>query len=191
MVGRFGEVYVMDWGLAKILGKEDEKDIRIKEEPGRTTSELRSDRRDSAAEDPESPLYTMDGDVVGTPAYMPPEQAYAEENHASDVYTIGTLMYELLALEPFRIFEPGATPLNAVAAITKNNGFVGFPGFKTRESREVPKELRSIIMKAIDPNLGERYQSVSELREDIEAYMEDGAVQAHNYFPGVGKIFFV
>src|SRR5688500_466293 len=74
MVGKFGEVYVMDWGLAKILGREDGKDVRIRPngappEGGRR----RSDRRARPAEMPDTALYTMDGDVLGTPAYMPPE----------------------------------------------------------------------------------------------------------------------
>ena len=66
MVGKYGEVYVMDWGLARVLGKEDLKDLRI--QPSMMTSDVRSDRRE-ASTDVDSPLITMDGDVVGTPAW--------------------------------------------------------------------------------------------------------------------------
>jgi len=99
MVGKFGEVYVMDWGLAKILGREDGRDLRVQPEGSRTTTELRSDRGDRALETPDSPIVTMDGDVVGTPAYMSPEQAQGrvgEMGPASDVYAVGAMLFHLL-----------------------------------------------------------------------------------------------
>ena len=101
MVGRYGEVYVVDWGLAHILGREDGRDIRVRPPEGQPhTSEVHSDRRDRAGETPDTPLFTMDGDVVGTPAYMPPEQAagrIAEMGPRSDVYALGAVLYHLLA----------------------------------------------------------------------------------------------
>jgi len=99
MVGRYGEVFVMDWGLARILGREDDRDIRLRPEAGLATSAVQSERHDRAAETPDMSLVTMDGDVVGTPAYMPPEQA-AGDLHAmgphSDVYALGAMLYHLL-----------------------------------------------------------------------------------------------
>src|SRR6185503_14558343 len=67
MVGRFGEVYLMDWGLAKITGRKDLHDIRPRDVQ-LTSASIRSPRRHDAASTPDSPLITMDGSVVGTPA---------------------------------------------------------------------------------------------------------------------------
>jgi serine/threonine protein kinase len=108
MVGAFGEVYVMDWGLARVLGREDTHDLRLQPEPG--ASSLRTERKEEREEAPDSPLFTMDGDVVGTPCYMPPEQARGEVERLgprADVYAIGAMLYHLLARQmPYT--SPGA-----------------------------------------------------------------------------------
>ncbi|MEE8468092.1 MAG: serine/threonine-protein kinase, partial [Planctomycetota bacterium] len=88
MVGRFGAVYVMDWGLAKVLGREDHRDLRIRRPDDSSRNDVSSDARaregspgslrtgsdvvgssDARAREG-SPLVTMDGDIIGTPSYM-------------------------------------------------------------------------------------------------------------------------
>ncbi|MFN9785669.1 MAG: serine/threonine-protein kinase, partial [Planctomycetia bacterium] len=100
MVGKYGEVYVMDWGLARVAGQKDLHDLRLKDQPQPGTSQsVRTERREERAESPDSPLVTMDGDVMGTPAYMPPEQArgdLAQLGPHSDVYAVGAMLYHLL-----------------------------------------------------------------------------------------------
>jgi serine/threonine protein kinase len=69
MVGRFGEVYVMDWGVAEVLARADRRDLRVRPETATERIDLRGTRT-RPGQGPEDVLVTMDGHVVGTPAYM-------------------------------------------------------------------------------------------------------------------------
>ncbi len=96
MVGRFGEVQVMDWGLAKVLGSREA--VRPGDDPEATTAhtEIRTQR------DSETP-FTQYGSVLGTPAYMAPEQAAGELDKVdtrSDVFGLGALLCVLLTGQP-------------------------------------------------------------------------------------------
>ncbi len=176
MVGRFGEVYVMDWGLAKIIGRRDEKDIRIREEPEAT--ELGPEGQEKVEIDPEIPLYTMDGDVVGTPAYMSPEQADGrvdELSPQSDIYSIGAILYHLISGR--MPYAGGARRIDnyiiwrRVKAGSLDSLSTLAPG--------APPELVSICEKAMMRNPLERYSSVRELAEELQAYLEGRVVPAH------------
>ncbi len=68
MIGAFGEVYVMDWGLARIVGAPDRRDIRLRLVASPEPAGLETDRDELRHAAPGSPLLTMDGQVVGTPA---------------------------------------------------------------------------------------------------------------------------
>jgi len=99
MIGRFGETYVMDWGLAKVVRAADAND-----DAGRHAGAGAEDAHGDAAADElaraaDEALVTRDGTVLGTPAYMPPEQARGElaaMGPRSDVYSVGAILYHLL-----------------------------------------------------------------------------------------------
>jgi formylglycine-generating enzyme required for sulfatase activity/serine/threonine protein kinase len=178
MIGRFGEVFVMDWGLAKVLGRADEKDIRVRTEGALMTTAVQSDRQARSDETPDSPLYTMDGDVVGTPAYMPPEQARGEVEALgphSDVYALGAMLYHLIAGHmPY--LPPGTRATNYAVWRWVQSG----PPQPLHEiAPETPAELVAICEKAMAREIARRYPDTAELAQDLSAYVEGRVVGAY------------
>ena len=99
MVGEFGEVLVMDWGLAKHL--DDERHAKTEAERAQAIEGFK-ELSDSQLAAGESGL-TMDGSVMGSPQYMPPEQAegrLADIGTHSDIYSLGGILYAILTLRP-------------------------------------------------------------------------------------------
>ncbi len=96
MVGAFGEVQVMDWGLAKVLGAPSGRyETAVEESPTAAMTAIDSDRGDGDA--------TRAGSVLGTPAYMPPEQAIGAVDQVdarSDVFGLGAILCAILTGKP-------------------------------------------------------------------------------------------
>ncbi len=178
MVGRHGETYVMDWGLARVLGEEDTRDLRVVENTIDVALAVASDRFDASHETPGSPLLTVDGEVIGTPQYMPPEQAQGDLERIgppSDVYSLGAILYELLAGKPPYLSGNGRASPQAVwrRVIEGPPKPIGMLALKQ------PAELVAICEKAMARPIEERYADMSELAEDLRAYLEHRVVRAH------------
>jgi len=177
MVGRFGEVYVMDWGLAKVLGQDDSKNLRIVSDLSNTI-EVRSERKERAADAPDSSLVTMDGDVVGTPAYMSPEQARGELEEigpATDVYALGAMMYQLLSGR-----MPYVTPGARVNSYALWQMVQQGPPIPVESlAPDTPVELAAICHRAMERRRKDRYRDMQELGEDLRAYVEGRVVRAY------------
>ncbi|MEY2746826.1 MAG: hypothetical protein RL112_1868 [Planctomycetota bacterium] len=179
MVGRYGEVYVMDWGLARVDGARDRHDLRI-----RTTSSdasVRTERREERDATPDSPLATMDGDIIGTPAYMPPEQARGELGLVcprSDVYSLGALLYHLLAVDrvdmPYVPTGAKLTQTRVLYAVLE-----GPPPPLATLAPAAPAALVAIAEKAMQRDPARRYASMAALADDLRAYLEGRVVAAH------------
>jgi len=169
MVGPFGETYVMDWGIAKVLGSQR----RGSQELGERASVLETYRGN---EDRDSPLSTGIGAVVGTPGYLAPEQAAGEVlDERADVYSIGAMLYELVAGR--KPYDDDGTPRPAHATL---NALAKGPPTPLRSlASDVPPELEAICERAMAWRRDRRYPSVSALGDDLRAYLERRVVSAY------------
>ncbi|MFO0981361.1 MAG: bifunctional serine/threonine-protein kinase/formylglycine-generating enzyme family protein [Planctomycetota bacterium] len=180
MVGRYGEVYVMDWGLARILGREDRKDLRVR--PQESATSVQSERKDRTESDPNSPLYTIDGKPLGTPMYMPPEQAAGRLDEIgpwSDVYAIGAMLYQLLGGR-----RPYVRPTERVDGYTVlQRVLAGPPERIAALAPRAAPELVAICEKAMARSPHDRYATTAALADDLRAYLEGRVVRAHRTGP--------
>ncbi len=178
MIGNYGEVYVMDWGLARVLGTKDHHDIRIKPEFTAGLTSIRTEQRDKREEAADSPILTMGGDVMGTPAYMPPEQAFGEVeqlNARSDVYAIGAMLYHLLARHmPYVEAGKRVTSRTVLSMVCQ-----GPPATLISQRKDIPAELVAICEKAMSRDSTKRYPDTMSLGDDLRAYLENRVVGAY------------
>jgi tetratricopeptide (TPR) repeat protein/tRNA A-37 threonylcarbamoyl transferase component Bud32 len=161
MVGTFGETLVVDWGLAKVVGDAT---------PERPSGVIKPPAADPDATEE---LTTM-GTAVGTPAYMPPEQAAGQIDKfgpPSDIYSLGATLYCLLTGKaPFA----GKTPEEIVAKVIKGE----FP--RPRELKpEVPKPLEAVALKAMALHQEDRYPDALALAADVERWLSDEPVHCY------------
>ncbi|MBK7875298.1 MAG: protein kinase [Planctomycetes bacterium] len=172
MVGSFGQVYVMDWGLARVLARRSGVESGTEKRP-----EVETARRSSSSAD--SPvLQTQAGQKLGTPAYMSPEQAAGANDGLdarSDVYALGAILYELLAGHPPYLREGSSSDPHEVL----RRVVVGPPEPIASVARGAPEELVAICERAMARDSAVRYASVVELAADLGAYLEGRVVRAH------------
>lgn len=169
MVGPFGETYVMDWGLAKLVGEPAEGDGPSSGGP------LTVDRRIPPDAGDESSLMTQAGSVVGTPAYLAPELAAGGSAGArSDVYSLGAMLYELLAGRRPYGGETSRPPQEILAALG-----AGPPPPVRTLAAEIPPELEAVCERAMARDPDRRYGDVMALAEDLRAFLEGRVVAAY------------
>jgi serine/threonine protein kinase len=160
MLGKYGETLVVDWGLAKVVGRPD----------GSAGSEERTLRPSVADDTPP----TQTGNVMGTPVYMSPEQAEGrldELGPASDIYSLGATLHELLTGRP--PFQ--GKNFEEVLGQVKRGEWL--PPRKVR--KDVPAALDAICRKAMALRPGDRYATALALAADIEHWLADEPVAAY------------
>ncbi|HEU4404157.1 MAG TPA: serine/threonine-protein kinase [Polyangiaceae bacterium] len=147
ILGDFGEVYVLDWGLAKVAGADD-----------------------PAFEPLDDPVsgHTLQGAMLGTPGYMAPEQVRGENERLdgrADVYALGAILFEIVAL----------MPLHDASSVREVLGSTLF-GVEARPSKrgraDVPPELEAICVRATALDPAERYPTARALSDDLERFLD-------------------
>lgn len=180
MVGQFGEVYVMDWGVAKLLDERDAVVKHTQHDAGESQEQASSDSYSAAPTD--SPLLTAQGQSMGTLAYMPPEQArgdLAAMGPQSDVYSMGATLYQLLVgFAPYMDSERRLEPRQMIASVVD-----GRPTSLNALASRQPGELIAVCEKAMSREPSERYGSMRELLDDLRAFLDSRVVKAHRTGP--------
>lgn len=151
IVGKYGEVLILDWGLAKFL----ESHTNVDEEEEIKVLTSRGD-------------ITRVGRIVGTIAYMAPERAMGHPaTIQTDIYSLGVILYQMLTLYP---------PFKRAKTLTDFKK--GIPKEKWVDPaiiapyRDIPRMLARVAEKSVSKDLKERYQTVDELIRDVENYIE-------------------
>ncbi|HEY0481140.1 MAG TPA: serine/threonine-protein kinase [Kofleriaceae bacterium] len=146
IVGDFGETIVIDWGLAKDITSSDESVTGGDSGPSSGDDEL-----------------TAAGSVLGTPAYMAPEQKRGEHvDQRADVFAIGAMLWELCSLRKTLPAQPG-------------------PRHRMLRSAGIDRDLITIINKALDQDPGRRYPDAAALAADLKAFKSGARIAARSY----------
>ena len=158
LVGDLGETVVIDWGLAKVVGEENDGDAGA----------------DALVPSAADSLKTQVGSVFGTPGFMPPEQARGEElGPRSDVFALGATLYQLLAGRPPVV---GTSATEMIQATHEH---------RIQPVAELcpaaPPELVAIVDKALGHAPETRYPDADALAEDVRRFLTGQLVAAHQY----------
>ncbi|CAN0531751.1 unnamed protein product, partial [Laminaria digitata] len=159
MVGEFSEVQVMGWGIAKALG-DDSESTHLGFGPS-----------------PTQPVLTMAGQAMGTPHFMPPEQARGDTDidTRADIYALGAILYQILSGQ--RPVQGRSLP-EILLAVLHNK--IEAPSQRAPDSG-VPADLESACMKALAGDREQRYETVLELKAEVSAFVDGRTLVAAQY----------
>lgn len=166
IVGTYGEVLILDWGLAKQLIPESTTN-ELEESLSEETEEPFSIDVGESSDSAESVELTSVGKVVGTVSYMAPERALGQPaTQQTDIYALGVILYQILTLR--LPFDRGS--LKKFRENMHKEAL--FDPAEVAPYREVPPLLSGITLKSLTKNPKERYQTVDDLIYDLKNYLE-------------------
>jgi hypothetical protein len=166
MVGAFGEVLVMDWGLAREIRANEV--VHEEGSPG------------PASEIPHDPSQTVEGAILGTLAYMAPEQARGERTEIdaqTDIYALGAILYNIVTGFPPQ--TDGST--KEILDRVRRGEFVR-PSVRAPDA-SIPAELEAVVMKAMAAKKRDRYPDAKAFQAEIQAYLDGRVLEAAHYNP--------
>jgi eukaryotic-like serine/threonine-protein kinase len=184
LIGELGETVVIDWGLAKDLAAADgdEPPIATGSPRGASLDPAAAATAATLAPEPTRPRtgsgsgpgLTQLGSVMGTPGFMPPEQAAGEEvDERADVYALGAILYAALGgCEPYA---------SSTSAKILDDVLAGPPRPLEQVEPELPQDLVTIVDKAMARERDDRYPSAVELAADLRRFQTGQLVVAHRY----------
>ena len=162
MIGEFGETFVIDWGVAGVLANPEENTAPSTASP-------------PGVRNVDAKL-TQEGQCMGTPNYMSPEQASggsAQVAERSDIYSLGAVLYELISgIRPFH----GGTSDEVIRKVTTHD----LRNILSLEP-EAPRELAAICEHAMRKDPEARYPSARQLAEDVQRFLTGRRVTAYQY----------
>lgn len=155
ILGDYGETIILDWGLAKFVDEEDR--ISEQESVGGRSVQV-----------------TVPGAVMGTPAYMSPEQAKGEVekvDHRSDIYCLGVILFHILT---------GKLPFEGITGDEMiKNVIAGKPIQPRSLDPTISRPLEAICLRAISSRQEDRYQSVKALSGELERFLADEPIDSY------------
>jgi len=184
MLGEFGEVLVMDWGLAKLLEERTAANdqahtgssVPIEQAPGEITANT---------------TQTLDHTIVGTPGFMAPELAEGRSRHAderSDIYALGAILYNILTLRPsirgtdanLMLERARSGDIRPPTDFNRGSGEIvaGRISLPHCPNRRIPAALSAVAMKALANEPEARYPEVTALQADVSAWQNGRATSA-------------
>ena len=179
MVGDFGEVLLMDWGVAKVVGRPDRpgtdavstlmpgpaldgddngrfSPVHASTPPPMDVTSVRAGKR---------ALQTQSGTVIGTPAYMSPEQARGlPVNERSDIYALGVILYEILC---GRLPFDDEDPTRLLAQMLSEQ-----PPRPTEFNPATPLALETIALRLLEKDVERRTLTIAQIRTHVQNYIE-------------------
>ncbi len=168
LVGTYGEVFVTDWGIAKRRGAPADLDAPPADDDTREIAAGGGGKGagGSAGSDSGGAL-TSDGDVIGTPAYMAPEQARGEHaavDERSDVYALSAILFELLSLNHYLRLKASATREEVLREVREQVPWLASTARHPAQALGVPVDVARVLARGLAKDPALRFQSVAELR---------------------------
>ncbi len=157
MVGAFGELQIMDWGFAKVLGRDEPEQVAL-DDAESLIATVRTEAEGSQS---------IAGSIMGTPAYMPPEQAMgrvADVDERADVFAMGSILCQILTGEPAYVGEGSDRLIQAVRADIDD-------AMQRLDACDVDDDLRKLAKACLSPTRGDRPRNAGIVADAFSAYL--------------------